>query len=128
MRAWQDSAGLTWIDAAFEPLPDWTLVRCDSPAEVDALTDAAEQGRGHCVYWSWIDEAVGRMRVRAFAPDFGVPEDEATGSAALRLVELLGRTLEIHQGKGSMLRARPLGDGRGAVGGVVAEDPPVALP
>ncbi|MFC3298019.1 hypothetical protein ACFOD2_17770 [Clavibacter michiganensis subsp. insidiosus] len=34
-----------------------------------------------------------------FAPALGVPEDEATGSAALRLTARLGRDLRITQGR-----------------------------
>ncbi|RII95900.1 PhzF family phenazine biosynthesis protein, partial [Clavibacter michiganensis subsp. insidiosus] len=39
----------------------------------------------HLYAWAWTDEAAGEVRARMFAPALGVPEDEATGSAALRL-------------------------------------------
>ena len=68
------------------------------------------------------------MRARCFAPAFGVVEDEATGSAALRLTAALERPVEIRQGKGSLLHARPLERDRAAVGGLVTEDASLALP
>jgi predicted PhzF superfamily epimerase YddE/YHI9 len=58
--------------------------------------------------WAWIDEEAGLIRERVFVAEVGVDEDEATGSAALRLTALLGREIEIRQGKGSVLYAKPL--------------------
>jgi hypothetical protein len=56
-------------------------------------------------------------------PELAVPEDEATGSAALLLCAELGREIEIRQGEGSVLFARPLQDGFAEVGGrVVLEE------
>ena len=57
------------------------------------------------------------MRARVFVPEAGVDEDEATGSAALRLCALVGREIEIRQGRGSVLHARPVGEGRAEVAG-----------
>ena len=53
-----------------------------------------------------------------------VPEDEATGSAALRLAAQLGTPIQIRQGPtaGSLIYARPLEDGRAEVGGAVVLD------
>ncbi len=62
------------------------------------------------------------MRSRCFAIEDGVGEDEATGSAAIMLATELARPLTIHQGRGSVLDARPLGDGRAEVGGRVVLD------
>ncbi len=62
------------------------------------------------------------MRARVFVPEAGVDEDEATGSAALRLCALVGREIEIRQGRGSVLHARPVGDGRAEVAGRVVLD------
>jgi predicted PhzF superfamily epimerase YddE/YHI9 len=56
-----------------------------------------------------------------FVLEEGIPEDEATGAAALRIGELLGRPLEIHQGTGSLLHARPGPDGTIEVGGRVVD-------
>jgi len=61
----------------------------------------------------------GVVRARVFVPEEGIPEDEATGAAALRLCAELGRAIEIRQGKGSLLHARPGTDGTVEVGGRV---------
>ena len=89
---------------------------------VEGLGGAPEGSGGDVYAWAWIDEAAGTVRARSFAPDFGIAEDEATGSAALGLAVLLDRELTIHQGKGSVLHARALGGGWGEVGGRVSLD------
>jgi predicted PhzF superfamily epimerase YddE/YHI9 len=81
--------------------------------------EASPDGGGKTVAWSWVDEAAGTMRARAFLPDLGVPEDEATGSAALRLCAATGRPVEIRQGTASVIHARPDADATVAVGGRV---------
>jgi predicted PhzF superfamily epimerase YddE/YHI9 len=73
-------------------------------------------------FWAWADEAAGRVRARVFGSRYGVAEDEATGSGALRLTGLLQRPLIIRQGLGSIIYARPAGSGRGEIGGRVASD------
>jgi predicted PhzF superfamily epimerase YddE/YHI9 len=62
------------------------------------------------------------VRSRFFAPSFGIPEDPATGSAAVGLVARLGRPIVINQGTGSILHSRPGPDGTGEVGGLVVLD------
>jgi predicted PhzF superfamily epimerase YddE/YHI9 len=126
VRAWEDGDGRTWIDAPLAPLPDWTLVELSSPGAVGDLTGPLRPDHDPVVYWAWIETGV--MRVRCFAPSFGIAEDEATGSAALQLTALLGQPIEIHQGKGSLLYARPVDSERAAVGGSVAEDEPLPMP
>jgi predicted PhzF superfamily epimerase YddE/YHI9 len=58
------------------------------------------------------------VRSRGLYPAEGIEEDEATGAAAIRLSGELGRPLEIRQGRGSRLDARPIGDGYVEVGGL----------
>jgi predicted PhzF superfamily epimerase YddE/YHI9 len=102
--------------------PPFEFVTVGSPAEVDALTGPPGD-RGLIGVWAWLDEPAGLIRERVFAPGAGVPEDEATGSAAMRLAALLDREIEIHQGRGSVIYARPLGDGRVEISGrVVLEE------
>jgi predicted PhzF superfamily epimerase YddE/YHI9 len=112
---------LTWIRARPDQAPAWDLVQLDSVAELLACT-GAPGGGGHVYAWAWEDEQAGRVRARAFAPDYGVPEDPATGSAALRLGDLLGRPLFVVQGAGSEILVRPEGDGTFEVGGRVVLD------
>ncbi len=105
--------------------PDWAppfeFVQVASPAEVEELAGPPD-GSGMVGVWAWLDEPRGVIRERVFAPEAGVPEDEATGSAAMRLTALLSRPIEIHQGRGSVILARPLAGGRVEIGGGVALD------
>jgi predicted PhzF superfamily epimerase YddE/YHI9 len=87
--------------------PPWEFTQLESPAAVDALSGPPD-GSGWGALWAWIDEEAGLIRERVFVAEVGVDEDEATGSAALRLTALLGREIEIRQGKGSVLYAKPL--------------------
>ena len=110
---------MTWIAARPEWCPDWELVQYGSAAEVEALPVASD---GFRYVWAWIDEDAGIVRARCFVPEVGVEEDEATGSAALPLSHALGRALEVRQGEGSVIHARPIGDGFVEIGGRVVED------
>jgi len=101
--------------------PAFEFIELGSPAAVEAL-EGAPQGDGWIGAWSWIDEPAGLIRERVFAADGGIPEDEATGSAAMRLAARLGREIEIRQGRGSVISARPLPDGRVEIGGRVLLD------
>jgi predicted PhzF superfamily epimerase YddE/YHI9 len=113
----------TFVAARAEWSPPWELIELGSPAEVEAL-DGPLGGREDEIYlWAWADEEAGAVRSRCFSLADGVGEDEATGSAALMLAAALERSLTIRQGEGSVLYARPLGEGRAEVGGrVVLEE------
>jgi predicted PhzF superfamily epimerase YddE/YHI9 len=96
--------------------PPWELGQLGSPDEVDAL-DGAPGGHDLVSAWAWLDEAAGIVRARVFGARVGVSEDEATGGAAVRLCAALGRELDIRQGRGSRILARPLADGWVEIGG-----------
>lgn len=113
---------LTFIAARADWSPPWEMIEFASAAAVEAL-GGPPGGREDEIYvWAWADEASGLVRSRCFALADGVGEDEATGSAALMLTTELDRPLRIQQGRGSLLDARPLGDGRAEVGGRVVLD------
>lgn len=113
---------LTFVAARAEWSPPWELIELGSPAEVEAL-DGPPGGREDEIYlWAWADEGAGAVRSRCFSLADGVGEDEATGSAAIMLAAELERPLSIRQGRGSLLDARPLGEGRAEVGGRVVLD------
>lgn len=114
---WQDGEE-TWIRARPEDAPEFDFVELDSASAVASL-ESAPAGGGRTVAWAWTDETAGRIRVRAFLPDLGVPEDEATGAAALRLCARVARAVEIHQGSASVLKARPADGGTVELGGRV---------
>lgn len=107
---------LTWISGRPEWCPAFKFTRLGSPAEVKALDPASAEGNVYA--WAWDDEATGRIRARCFVPEAGIAEDEATGSAALGLAARLDRSISICQGRGSLLVARPAGEGRCEVGGL----------
>jgi len=109
---------LTYAAARPEWSPPWDFTRLGSPADVDALP-APPAETGEMAMWAWLDESAGLVRARVFAPDDGIDEDEATGSAAMMLTADLGREIEIRQGRGSVIYARPLDDGRAEISGRV---------
>jgi len=112
---------LVHVAARPEWSPELDYVEVGSPAEVRSL--AGPPGGSQAAYaWAWIDEAAGTIRARCFIEEAGIAEDEATGSAAIVLSDRLGRAVTIHQGRGSVLAVRPLGNGRVEVGGEVRLD------
>jgi predicted PhzF superfamily epimerase YddE/YHI9 len=115
----EDSQTFISADPAWSP--PFEYVEFGQPAEVRVLE--GPPGMSDEVYaWAWIDQAAGTIRARSFAPGVGIAEDEATGSAALTLSAKIGRGITVHQGRGSVLIARPLEDGRAEVGGRVVQD------
>lgn len=111
---------LTWIAGRPEWAPRLRIEQLGSASEVEALSPGGE--RGDRYFWAWEDEAAGRVRSRAFFPNLGIAEDEATGAAAVLLCARLERPIEIRQGRGSRLPARPLAEGMVEVGGRCALD------
>ena len=113
--------------------PEWgpphELKQLDSPEAIDAL-DGPPDGVDLVAAWAWIDEAAGTMRARVFPVRIGIPEDEATGSAATKLCAHAGRPIDIHQGRGSRILARPAVDGFVEIGGrsVIDEERDYELP
>lgn len=82
------------------PLP-YLVVEAPGPEAVAALDpgEMAEAG-GKSYVWAWIDEP-SLVRARFFAVDVGVPEDPATGSAAVafaRAIDSPVGEVMIHQG------------------------------
>ncbi|MFB2597902.1 PhzF family phenazine biosynthesis protein [Herbiconiux sp. P17] len=106
----------TWITGRASWAPEFTWHPLGSPAEVDALDPGAFTEGKHYL-WAWVDEESGHLRSRMFAPAMGIPEDEATGAAAVRITALLDRDLAIDQGAGSRILTRRLGGDDIAVGG-----------
>ena len=106
-------------DPAWGPQYDW--VEMPAPEDVDALEGPLD-GLDLAGYWSWLDEPAGVVRARVFPVRLGIAEDEATGGAALGLCSLLGRPLEIRQGRGSVLHVDPRPGGIVELGGRVELD------
>ena len=108
--------GMSFVSGRPEWPPQFELEQLASPAEVDALT--GPRG-GHDMYcaWAWADEPAGVLRSRVFPVAIGIHEDEATGSAAVQLGARAGRPIDIRQGRGSRILARPRGEGSVEIGG-----------
>jgi predicted PhzF superfamily epimerase YddE/YHI9 len=116
---YEDGAAFVAARPEWKPAFEWE--RLDSPAAVEAL-DGPPGGHDHIGAWAWIDEGAGTVRARVFPVRYGIAEDEATGSAAVALCSRLGRPIEIRQGRGSRIRARPLEGGYVEVGGTSVLD------
>lgn len=114
-------ADLVWIRGRAEWAPAMDLRHYDDAAQVEALGGAPEGG-DFVDAWAWLDPDAGVVRARVFAPRYGIAEDEATGAAAVRLVTAVGRPLEIRQGRGSVIRARPGPGGSAEIGGACVLD------
>src|SRR4051794_14852024 len=72
--------GATWIRARVADAPPFEYVELDSEAAVRAVRPGPRWG--HHYIWAWTDRDAGRVYSRLLAPDLGVAEDPATGSAA----------------------------------------------
>jgi predicted PhzF superfamily epimerase YddE/YHI9 len=120
---------LVYVAARPEWGPPHEFAELASPDEVEAL-DGPPGGHDLLTTWSWIDEAAGVLRARAFLARLGITEDEATGSAATKLCAQLGRPIDIRQGRSSRILARPGEDGFVEIGGrsVLDEVRDYALP
>ncbi|HEY1854502.1 MAG TPA: PhzF family phenazine biosynthesis protein [Solirubrobacterales bacterium] len=122
-REGKGEGGQTFVSARAEWSPPWNLIEHEEAAAVAALSSPPDGREDEVYVWAWEDEEAGKVRSRCWSLADGVGEDEATGSAAIMLAAATGRQLVIHQGEGSLLRARPLGGGWGEVGGrVVLEE------
>jgi predicted PhzF superfamily epimerase YddE/YHI9 len=122
-------AGAVFVAARPGWGPPWEFAQLESPGDVEAL-DGPPGGHDLTEAWAWIDDAAGTIRARAFPVRIGIAEDEATGSAATKLCAQLGRPIDIRQGRGSRILARPVANGYVEIGGrsVVDEVRDYALP
>ncbi|MEV6975939.1 PhzF family phenazine biosynthesis protein [Kitasatospora sp. NPDC093806] len=111
------------VDLDPRSAPDWELVELEHPAAVDgARPPKPGEHWQRTMIWSWADRAAGTVRARTFAHAWGVEEDEACGSAAVRLAASLGRGLTVASGRGSVIGAALLANGRVRLEGRVVEE------
>lgn len=113
---------LTLVNARSEWAPEFAI---HDLASVDELlaADPADYPEDTAHYlWTWTDRDRGVIRSRMFAADLGVPEDEATGAAAVRITDYLSRDLTIVQGKGSVIHTQWSPEGWVRIGGRVVND------
>jgi predicted PhzF superfamily epimerase YddE/YHI9 len=113
---------LTTVRARSEWAPEFVIHTLDSPEEVMRADPSDYSDDFHHYLWAWIDPSDGRIRSRMFAPELGVPEDEATGAAAVRITDFLSRDLTITQGKGSVIHTWWSPEGWVRIAGRVVND------
>jgi predicted PhzF superfamily epimerase YddE/YHI9 len=112
---------IVYVAARPEWGPPHELIQLGSADEVEAL-EGPPDGHDLAMTWAWLDEGAGKVRARVFPVRIGIAEDEATGAAAVRLCGALGRPIDIRQGRGSRILARPGDDGFVEIGGLSVED------
>ena len=113
---------LTVISARSEWAPELFVHELDSVDDLLAADPADYPDDIAHYLWTWTDRSAGSLRARMFAANLGVPEDEATGSAAIRITDYLSRGLRITQGKGSMIETTWSPEGWVQVAGRVVND------
>lgn len=122
---WEEN-NLSWVRASLDGTPPWIIKQLNNASEVDQISQS-DIPSNHTMVWSWKDESKGIIRARTFAPDWGIPEDEANGSGSMQLASILHRSLEIHHGKGSVIYAKSAGNGVSDVGGRVKENTDIII-
>jgi predicted PhzF superfamily epimerase YddE/YHI9 len=118
----QYDGDITTVSARSEWSPEFAIHDLDSVDELAAADPADFPDDVAHYLWVWTDEAAGKLRSRMFAANLGVAEDEATGSAAVRITDYLTRDLHITQGKGSVIEPTWSPQGWVRVGGRVVDD------
>ncbi|MFI5507016.1 PhzF family phenazine biosynthesis protein [Mycobacterium sp. NPDC051804] len=113
---------LTAVSARSEWAPGFAIYDLDSVDDLMAADPSDYADATEHYLWTWLDKSAGTIRSRMFAADLGVPEDEATGAAAVRITDYLSRDLEIVQGKGSRISTQWSPEGWVRVAGRVVSD------
>jgi predicted PhzF superfamily epimerase YddE/YHI9 len=121
VASWQE-AGRVWIRGPLGATPAWWHERVPTAEAVGKLAGPQTPLQDLVQIWAWQDEAAGTVRARTFASRLGIAEDEACGSATMRLAAVLGRRITVRHGTGSELLAQPGPPGYADVGGLVVED------
>ncbi|OCB29425.1 hypothetical protein A9X02_28210 [Mycobacterium malmoense] len=116
------AADSTSISARSEWAPEVALQEFDSADDLLAADPGDFPDDTAHYLWAWTDRNAGSLRARMFAANLGVPEDEATGSAAMRITDYLSRDLHITQGKGSIIETTWNAEGWVGVAGRVVND------
>ncbi|KUI24494.1 hypothetical protein AU195_01520 [Mycobacterium sp. IS-1496] len=113
---------LTVVRARSDWAPEFAIHDLGSTDALAAADPGDYSDDAHHYLWTWTDREAGHIRARMFAPDLGVPEDEATGAAAVRITDYLSRDLTIVQGKGSVIHTVWSPDGWVSIAGRVVAD------
>ncbi|MBI5614554.1 PhzF family phenazine biosynthesis protein [Candidatus Gottesmanbacteria bacterium] len=106
IQTWTENDKI-WIRASITMMPPWNYRQLKNPSEINDLPLQETFEIKHTYVWAWIDERKGLVRARTFAPDWGIPEDEANGSGSMKLASSFKRNLKIIHGKGSIIYTKP---------------------
>jgi len=117
-----------WVRGPLAAAPPWWHERLPTSQDVAELAGPLSATQDATQLWAWQDERAGVVRARVFAARYGIAEDEACGSASMRLAAALGRALTLHHGDGSLIHARPGPPGTAEIGGRVVSDGATADP
>jgi predicted PhzF superfamily epimerase YddE/YHI9 len=97
-----------WIRAPLAAAPPWRLNHVADATPVDAMTEPPHPDQDADQFWApGSISRPGPSRARVFAARYGVPQDEAYGSASMLLAAHLGRAVTIQHGRGSVVQASP---------------------
>ena len=113
---------LTAVSARSEWAPEFAIYEIKSTDELFAADPDDYPDDIQNYLWTWSDRDQGVLRSRMFAANLGVPEDEATGAAAVRITDYLSRDLTIVQGKGSVIHTQWSAEGWVRIAGRVVSD------
>jgi predicted PhzF superfamily epimerase YddE/YHI9 len=113
---------ITAVSARSEWAPEFAIYDLASTDELFAADKDDYPDDIQNYLWTWMDRERGAIRSRMFAASLGVPEDEATGAAAVRITDYLSRDLTILQGKGSVIDTQWSPEGWVRVAGRVVSD------
>ncbi|MET0900169.1 MAG: PhzF family phenazine biosynthesis protein [Mycobacterium sp.] len=113
---------LTSVSARAEWAPEFAIHGLASLDDLAAADPDEYSDDVRHYLWTWTDKSAGALRSRMFAADLGIPEDEATGAAAVRITDYLSQDLEITQGKGSKIHTQWSPEGWVKIAGRVVSD------
>jgi predicted PhzF superfamily epimerase YddE/YHI9 len=113
---------LTAVSARSEWAPEFAIYDLKSTEELFGADPDDYPDDIQNYLWTWTDSDQGVLRSRMFAANLGVPEDEATGAAAVRITDYLSRDLTIVQGKGSVIHTQWSPEGWVRIAGRVVSD------
>jgi predicted PhzF superfamily epimerase YddE/YHI9 len=118
---------LAAITARADWAPEFAIYDIESTDELFAADPSDYPDDVEAYLWTWTDRENGVLRSRMFAAGLGIPEDEATGAAAVRITDYLSRDLTIVQGKGSIIYTQWSPEGWVRIAGRVVSDAPVSI-
>ena len=113
---------LTAVSARSEWAPEFAIYDLESTDELFAKDPDDYPDDIQNYLWTWTDREAGVIRSRMFAANLGVPEDGATGAAAVRITDYLSRDLTVVQGKGSVIHTQWSPEGWVRIAGRVVSD------